>query len=298
MSKSSLNGSSKERLEKKSFKTFCVIGDPVDHSLSPLMHNAAFNFLNLNYSYIAFKVRESELEESIDSLRQINIAGFNVTIPHKVNIINFLDKMSEEAMLAGAVNTVKNENGRFMGYNTDIYGLMTPVEERISNFGGIDVLILGAGGSCRAAIVGLSKKKGIGKVNIANRNQRKLMKVVDLGKTLGLNCIGNDYSDSDKLRELSLKSKLIINTTSLGLEGEPSPLKANYIAKDSIVFDIVYRPVKTDLLKNAKEANATLIFGYEMLLTQGGKAFEIWTGLKPPYEVMKKSLLGLFGDPS
>ncbi len=280
-----------------SSKTFCIIGDPVEHSLSPLMHGAAFKYLNLNYSYIAFKVKLDELKESVESLRDINVAGFNVTIPHKVEIARYLDKLSEEASLAGAVNTVKNENGILVGHNTDINGLMTPIEERLSDFEGLEILVLGAGGSSRAALVGLSRKKRIKSVFVVNRDQDKLSKVIELGNALGLNCIAMDYSNHEKLSNISSRCKLIINTTSVGLKNEKSLVSSESIQNGSIVFDIVYRPVMTDLLECAKRAHAKVIFGYEMLLNQGFESFEIWTGLKAPKDVMKKALLGIFGEP-
>jgi len=289
--------SNQQRTADKSSKTFCIIGDPVEHSLSPLMHNAAFNYLTLNYSYIGFKVKVNELKDSVESLRNIKIAGFNVTIPHKVEIIKYVDKLSEEASLAGAVNTVKNEDGVLVGYNTDIYGIMVPVEERISNFDGIDILILGAGGSSRAALVGLSSKKSIKSVFVANRDQQKLSKVINLGSSLGLNCIPLEYSDDQKLSQISSHCKLIINTTSVGLRNEKSLLKSELMGKESIVFDIIYKPILTDFLKCAKIAKANVIFGYEMLLNQGCKSFEIWTGLSAPKDIMRNSLLGIIGVP-
>jgi shikimate dehydrogenase len=280
-----------------SAKTFCIIGDPVEHSLSPLMHNAAFKYLNLNYSYIAFKVKIDELKESVESLRDINVAGFNVTIPHKVEIARYLDRLSDEASLAGAINTVKNENGKFVGYNTDINGLMAPIEERLSDFEGLEILILGAGGSSRAALVGLSRKKSIKSVFVVNRDKHKLSKVIELGNALGLNCIGLDYSDHKKLSQISSQCKLIINTTSVGLKNEKSLVSYESINNESIVFDIIYRPIMTDLLGCAKRAHAKVIFGYEMLLNQGFESFKIWTGLEAPKDVMKKALFGIFGEP-
>ncbi|MDQ4073187.1 MAG: shikimate dehydrogenase [Thermoproteota archaeon] len=288
----------KPKPEKTESKTFCIIGDPIDHSLSPLIHNSAFAALKLNYSYIAFKVPCDELEGSIDSLRKIGIAGFNVTIPHKVNIIKFLDHLSPEARIAGAVNTVNNENGRLVGYNTDIYGIMAPLEKQKVDFNNLEILILGAGGACRAALVALSSKKnGIKKINIVNRNQEKLEQVLKLGKDLGLNCFPMDYVNPVRLRENSLNSRLIINTTSIGLKNESSPLQKEWINKDALVFDIVYRPIFTDLLDKSKEIGAHIIFGYEMLLYQGARSFEIWTGINAPIDIMKKALLGVFGEP-
>ncbi len=298
MSSPSMGTSNRHVAVDKSSKTFCIIGDPVEHSLSPLMHNAAFKYLNLNYSYIAFKVKVNELKESVESLRDINVAGFNVTIPHKVEIIKYIDKLSDDASLAGAVNTVKNEDGIFVGYNTDIYGLMAPIEERLLNFDGAKILILGAGGSSRAALVGLSRKKGIKSVYIVNRDQQKLSKVIELGNTLGLSCIPMEYSDNKKLSEISSHCELIINTTSVGLKNEKSLLSPESVGNGSIVFDIIYKPIMTDLIECAKSANAKVIFGYEMLLNQGYKSFEIWTGLNAPREVMRKALLGIFGEPN
>jgi shikimate dehydrogenase len=297
MSSLDVDASNQQIAADKSSKTFCIIGDPVEHSLSPLMHNAAFRYLNLNYSYIAFKVKANELKESVESLRHINVAGFNVTIPHKVEITRYVDRLSDEASLAGAVNTVKNENGIFVGYNTDIYGLMAPIEERMPDFQGIEILILGAGGSSRAALVGLSRKKNIKSVFVVNRDQQKLSKVIELGNNLGLNCIPMDYSDHKKLSQICSQCKLIINTTSVGLKNEKCLVSLESIHNESVVFDIIYKPIMTNLLECAKTAHAKVIFGYEMLLNQGYQSFEIWTGLKAPKEVMRKALLGIFGEP-
>ena len=281
----------------KSFKTFCIIGDPINHTLSPLIHNTAFFYLNLNYSYIAFKVSQFDLEDSIHSLKRINAAGFNVTLPHKESIIKYIDGLSEEAKITGAVNTVNNEDGKFIGYNTDIHGIITPIEERRINLDNAQILILGAGGSCRAALVALSKKKGIQNINIVNRDQNRLNKVIELGKKMGLNCSPLDYNDINLLKETSLKSNLIINTTSIGLNNESSPLKSNFMMKNAFVFDIIYRPLYTDLLRNAKEAGSNIIFGYEMLIHQAAKSFEIWTKVGAPINAMKKALFGIFGEP-
>jgi shikimate dehydrogenase len=225
------------------------------------------------------------------------VAGFNVTLPHKVNIINHIDNLSHNAKVTGAINTVNNENGKFVGYNTDIHGVMAPLEERQINFKDMEILILGAGGSCRAALVGLSKKKDIKKINIVNRDQNKLDRVIDLGKGLGLRCNPLNYVNQKTLDDITFNSKLIINTTSIGLNNESSPLQSNFMSKDAFVFDIVYRPVFTDLLNKAKEAGSNLIFGYEMLIHQAAKSFEIWTGIKAPINVMKKALFGIFGEP-
>ena len=283
-------------MERGPAKTYCIIGDPVYHSLSPGMQNAAFNALGLNCSYIAFRVPASELEASVQSLRATKVAGFNVTIPHKVSVMKYLDELDDTAKKASAVNTVNNIEGIFKGYNTDIYGFIEPLRRRKVDFSGMVVLLLGAGGAARAIIAALSEEnRRITKVVIANRDQKKGAGLAEAGSDLGLRCETIPFED---IASVSGEADMIVNATSIGLENEPSPIDSDHIKKGSIVYDIVYRPVVTDLLEQAKFAQATVIYGYEMLLDQGAKAFEIWTGLKAPREAMKKNLLGIFGEPT
>lgn len=275
-------------------KTYCIIGDPVTHSLSPGMQNAAFAALGLNATYIAFRVPISELKESIDSLRAIKVSGFNVTIPHKVSVIKYLDELDSTAKKAGAVNTVKNIEGVLKGYNTDIAGFIEPLRKRKIDFNGMTVLLLGAGGAARAIVAALSEEK-ISKMIIANRDLAKAQDLAKIGGSLGLKCEAIPFDD---VQNHSLSADLIVNSTSIGLANEASPIDYEHIKKGSIVYDIVYRPVVTDLIENAKFAEAYVVYGYEMLLEQGAKAFEIWTGLEAPREAMKKNLLGIFGEPT
>ena len=150
-----------------STKTYCIIGDPIHHSLSPAMQNAAFAAKGLNSSYIAFRVPEAELKDSIESLRSINIAGFNVTTPHKTYVMRYLDEVEGAAKKAGAVNTVNNIEGIFRGYNTDICGFIEPLRKRQVDFRGMHVLLLGSGGAARAVVVALAEENGIAKLVIA-----------------------------------------------------------------------------------------------------------------------------------
>src|SRR5919199_1444148 len=278
-----------------STKTYCIIGDPINHSLSPAMQNAAFNALGLNCAFIAFRVRATELKESIESLRSINISGFNVTVPHKVDVMKYLDELDSTAKKAAAVNTVNNIEGIFKGYNTDIYGFIEPLHRRHVDFGGMQVLLIGAGGAARAILVALSQEEGIAKVVIANRKDERAIWLANMGLNLGLKC---ETIQLDNIQEVSANSDLIVNSTMLGMNNEPSIIDSDHIKKGSIVYDIVYRPVVTDLIENAKYAQATVVYGYEMLVEQGAKAFEIWTGIPAPREAMKKSLLGIFGEPT
>jgi len=277
-------------------KTYCIIGDPVQYSLSPAMQNAAFNSLGLKCTYIAFRVRKCELEESISSLRFVNIAGFNVTIPHKVEVINHVDELDATAKKATAANTVKNVEGIFKAYNTDVYGFIEPLHKRNVSFNGMTILLLGAGGAARAVIAALSEENGISKIIIANRSPRKADEIARIGASLGLEC---ETTDFNSIQQASARSHLIVNTTPIGTtaNGEDSIIDYEHIRKDSIVYDIVYKPVTTNLLENAKYAEAQIVYGYEMLVEQGAKAFEIWTGMTAPRDAMKRALFGSFGEP-
>ncbi len=282
-------------MERVPAKTYCIIGDPVHHSLSPGMQNAAFGALGLNCTYIAFRVPPGELEASIQSLRSIKIAGFNITIPHKVAAMKYLDELDATAKKAGAVNTVNNIEGVFKGHNTDIHGFAEPLRRRKVDFAGMNVLLLGAGGAARAIIVALSEQEGVATVTIANRDQKKAAELARAGENLGLKC---ETTPFERVSHLSPKADMIVNATSIGLSNEPSPVDSDHIKKGSIVYDIVYRPVVTDLIEQAKLAQASVVYGYEMLLEQGARAFEIWTGIEAPREAMKKNLLGIFGEPT
>ncbi len=278
---------------EKSIKTYCIIGDPIEHSLSPAMHNAAFNFLKLGSTYIAYRVAYSELAASICSLKEVRLAGFNVTIPHKTRILKYIDVLDRVASKAGAVNTVQNVDGVLYGYNTDVGGFLRPLAKRGINLNGLNVLLLGAGGAARAVVVALSSKTENLKISIANRNRDRGKELAKIGNTLGANCESFSLQD---VQLLSYRADMIVNTLPLGMYNEKSIIDVQYIPSDSIVYDVVYRPVLTDLLKNAKQAGATLVYGYEMLLEQGAESFQIWTGIPAPLEVMRKSLLGPFGE--
>jgi shikimate dehydrogenase len=277
-----------------STKTYCIIGDPIQHSLSPGMQNAAFAALGLNCTYIAFRVPANELKESIESLRSINVAGFNVTVPHKIEVMKYLDELNASAKKAAAVNTVNNIEGIFKGYNTDIDGFIEPLHRRQVDFKDMQALLLGAGGAARAVVAALSQESGIAKVVIANRDLQKAQELAKIGSGLGLKC---EALPLEKAQDVSPECDMIVNATTIGLKNEQSIIDHEHIKKGSIVYDIVYRPIVTDLIENAKYAQASVVYGYEMLIEQGAKAFEIWTGLQAPREAMKKNLLGMFGEP-
>jgi len=239
-------------------------------------------------------VSKDELEDSINSLRAINIAGFNVTIPNKVEIIKYMNDLDQTAKKANAVNTVINVDGVFKGYNTDIYGFIEPLHRRKVNFDGMKILLLGAGGAAHAIIAALSEEKGIFKIMISNRNQERANELKKMGSTLGLECETAELSNTS---HIASTSNLIINTIPQEMIDKENIIGYQHISKDSIVYDINYKPVITDLIENARYANADVVYGYEMLLEQGAKAFEIWTGINAPRDAMKKALFGIFGEP-
>jgi len=273
---------------KKMPKTFAVIGDPIDHSLSPNIHSAAFRELNLESSYIAYRIPKGELSDGVESLKKIKIDGFNVTIPHKVEMMKYLDKMDESCSIIGAVNTVTNIEGILKGYNTDMDGFLDPFKKKEIKILDTKILLLGAGGAARAIVAGVAKEKAK-HITIANRTLENANNLAQFANKIGLDAdaitiesVGNNLEDYD----------IIINATSIGLKNEPSPISLESIKPETIVYDIVYMPMNTDFLKKAKEKGAKIIYGYEMLLGQAVRAFEIWHGIEAPYNAMKKALLG------
>ena len=269
-------------------KTYAVIGDPIDHTFSPNIHNAAFRELNLDCTYIAYKIPRGELAAGIESLKKIKIAGFNVTIPHKIEMMKYLDSVDEDCSVIGATNTVSVENNQLKGYNTDMDGFLEPIKKRNLTIKDSKVLLLGAGGAARAIVAGFVKEK-TGTITIANRTVSNANLIVQFvhkiggaAKAISLNDVGDSASDYD----------FIVNATSVGLNNESSPISTETINENCTVYDIVYRPINTDLIKKSKEKGANIIYGYEMLLGQAAMAFKIWHGQDAPYDAMKKAILG------
>lgn len=269
-------------------KTFAVIGDPIDHSLSPNIHSAAFRELDLDSSYIAYRIPKGELKEGIEGLKKIKIDGFNITIPHKIEMMKYLDTIDESCSLIGAVNTVENKDGMLKGYNTDMDGFLDPFKKKEFSIKNSRILLLGAGGAARAIVAGFAKEK-IKKITIANRTLTNADNLADFAKRINLN---SDTLDIKDIGESAKNYDIIVNSTSIGLKNEPSPISLNSIDEKTIVYDIVYNPINTDFIKKGKEKGAQIIFGYEMLLGQATRSFEIWHGREAPYNAMKRALLG------
>jgi shikimate dehydrogenase len=259
-----------------------IFGYPIEHTLSPLMHNSAFSELGLDMCYVPFKVSPDDLPDAVQSIRSLNLAGVNVTVPHKENVMPLLDKVDEEAAFIGAVNTITNHEGILTGYNTDGRGFMSSLAEEDVSVDNKNVVIIGTGGAARAISYYLSEKASKLSMFDIDRNKADVL-VSDLGK------IRNNVFVLDSPDDLG-KPDILINATPLGFHtDDPLPFNADIISSEMVVCDLIYR--NTPLLIKASEKGAKTVNGSGMLLWQGVLAFELWTGLKPPVETMRHKLL-------
>lgn len=271
-----------------------LLGHPIKHSYSPLIHNVAFQLLNLDYVFLPFDVPPASLKTSLKGMIALGIKGFNITIPHKENITQFMNNVSEEASIIGAVNTVVNDLGKLNGYNTDVNGIyetLVPFKEEIT---GNEVSVVGAGGAARAVIYTLIRYFKPSTIYLINRTEQR-------AETLKSYFRDKMKYDSFKTRELFppdlidvfKNSKLIVNATSVGMfpdSDDTITSLSNSFAKGQIVFDLVYNPPMTQLLKTAAAEGATTIDGLKMLVHQAAKSFELWTGEIMPVDEIHKTL--------
>lgn len=268
-----------------------IIGDPVEHTMSPAMHNAAFKKLGLDYVYLPFQVKKEELGRAIDGIRALNIRGLNVTLPHKVAVSQFLDELDTPADKIGAINTIVNRNGVLKGYNTDASGFLRALLERGIEPKGKRVVILGAGGASRAISFILAERGA--RLVILNRTWDKAK--LCAGRISGL--FQNEAAalklNTENLATALSQADILVNTTSLGMSPNISetPVTSSLLKPGLIVFDIVYNPIETRLQREAKVAGATVISGLDMLVWQGALAFEQWTGLQAPVELMRAEVI-------
>ena len=268
-----------------------IIGDPIEHTISPAMHNAAFKELGLDYVYVPFRVKRKELNRAINGLRALNIRGLNVTIPHKIAVVPFMDELDGLAEKIGAVNTIVNDGGVLTGYNTDATGFLQALLNTGIEPKGENVVILGAGGASRA-ISFILAEKGANLV-ILNRTLDKARECASMisksfhreAKPLALN--------KGNLVKVLEKADILVNATSVGMSPKINEtlVTSDLIKPGLVVFDIVYNPIKTRLLREAEEAGAKTVSGVDMLLWQGALAFEKWTSAKAPVEVMRAEVI-------
>lgn len=268
-----------------------LIGHPVEHSFSPPMHNAAFMKLGMDYVYTAFDVDPNNLKEAIDGACALNIKGFNVTIPHKIEVMKYLAEIDEIASLIGAVNTIDFKD--LKGYNTDGIGAIKAIGE-VTNVKNKNIVIAGAGGASRAISFYLAKY-GAENITILNRNVDKAQRLAADVLSSGL----IDEVESNSIDSMDLTdSDILINTTPVGMHPnvDDTPIAlASDMHEDLVVFDAVYNPNETGLLKEAIKAGAKPVYGIKMLLYQGAESFEIWTGKKAPIDAMEEALIKTLG---
>jgi len=268
-----------------------IIGDPIEHTMSPVMHNAAFKKLGIDYVYLPFQVRKEELDKAVAGVRALNLRGLNVTIPHKVTIIPFLDRLDPLAEKTGAINTIVNDDGVLTGYNTDATGFLQALLERGIKPEGKSVVILGAGGASRAISFVLAERG----VNLAilNRNLTRAEELAHRVSQVFNREVNALTLNEENLARALASAEILVNTTSVGMfsDIDGTPVPAKLLKKGQIVFDIVYNPIKTRLLREAEEAGASTISGLDMLVWQGALAFKIWTGREAPLELMKEEAI-------
>lgn len=276
-------------------KLTALLGSPVSHSISPLMHNESFRQLGLDYVYLCFDVTEETLPQAVSGLKTCGIRGFNLTMPCKNKIVELLDALSPAAQLIGAVNTVVNDDGRLIGYNTDGIGYMQAVKDAGHNIIGKTITVMGAGGAA-TAICAQAALDGVAKINIFARSTSRFWKRTqtladNINRTLPCQAVLYDNADTQALKIAVGESTLLLNATSVGMAPHT---EASIITDTSlfrpylIVSDVIYNPQETLLLRQAREAGCATFNGMYMLLYQGAEAFRLWTGQNMPVDIIKE----------
>ena len=268
-----------------------VIGDPIGHSLSPTIQNAAFGHLGLDFVFLAFHVKAADLENAMRGMRGLGIHGLNVTMPHKSAVINCLDEVDFTVRFLDSANTILNRDGKLSGFSTDGVGALKALLENSVDLSGKKVLLLGAGGAAKAIAFTLVPE--VGELAILNRSAEKAEALAEtLGHMFNRKVVGGALSPAAIKTNLR-DSDVLVNATSAGMNPNLSQslVAAEWLRSDLAVMDIVYNPVETKLAKDAKAAGAKVISGVEMLIYQGAASFEIWTGRSAPVEVMRRAAL-------
>ena len=275
-------------------KLIGIFGNPIAHTASPRMHNAAFRHLNLNYAYVPFLVQEPELASAVTAIRALNLAGVNVTVPFKEKVLPYLDDLSEAAAKIGAVNTIVNRDGKLVGYNTDGEGFLVALNiEAGVELKGKVVAILGAGGSARGIAFELLRA-GVSRLILINRSEPSLHSLVDHLKIGAYTPIDSVTSADPTAVQLLKNADIVVNTTSAGMSPneETLPIEdTSWLSAHHVLYDIVYKPSETRLMAIAASKGVNVHGGLSMLIGQGAIAFELFTGHKAPYSIMKSAVL-------
>ncbi len=275
-----------------------LIGYPLGHSLSPIIQKAALKHCCIEGDYVLLETSPKEIQGRVEYLKNNDFRGFNVTIPHKVKIIKFLDNIDDFAQKIGAVNTVViSEDKKLSGYNTDVYGFIHAIPEKIrENLQGKKSVIVGSGGAARAVAAGIAEM-GIKKLKIFTL-KTEINKAEDIKQLINKNFPQLEINCSILNEKVDLAGiSLVVNATPVGMEGKFEGISSlsgyslDSLDKNAFVYDIVYKPQKTKLLDLAEKRGFKTLCGLDMLILQGARAFYLWTGKKPPVEVMKKAFL-------
>ncbi len=276
-----------------STKVVGVFGYPVAHSLSPAMHNAAFTALGLNYIYVPFPVPPERIGVAIQSLASLGVVGVNLTIPHKELVLPYIDELTQEAKDIQAVNTVHVVDGRLIGDNTDGRGFWEPLREQGFSIAGETAFVLGAGGAARSVVFRLMREGA--KVVLVNRTRERAERLAQDVANAGVGEIAVISADDAEAVERALRrSKLFVQTTKVGMRpdiGALPEIPISALHSDLTVYDLVYNPVKTRLLEEAEARGCDTMTGVKMLVYQGAIAFQRWTGVFPPTDVMERAVL-------
>ena len=276
-------------------KVLCVIGHPIEHSMSPTMHNAAIQDLELDYIYVAYDVRPDNLEKAVMGFKALNIIGINVTIPHKENIMKYLDEIDPVAQKIGAINTIKNENECLKARNTDAAGGKQALKTAGCKTQGKNVLFLGSGGVSRALCYVLAEE--VNKIVLTDIiEERAITLAKEIKHSTGANIEG--FASEDQVLKQQINDiDILINATPIGMypKGFNTPISKEILHSDLFVFDVVYNPLETQLMKDAANIGCKTLGGLDMLVNQGAIAFEWWTGKKPNITLMKKKIIEFLG---
>lgn len=274
-------------------KLICLLGSPIEHSISPQMHNEAFKMLELDYRYLAFDVNEKNLKTAVEGLKVLGVKGFNLTMPNKNLICNLLDDLSIEAKMTGAVNTVLNDNGKLIGYSTDGIGYMKALQSNGFDITNKKMTMIGAGGASSSICVRAALDK-VSEIDIFSRQNSFVDRTLNIIENIKkyTDCKVNFYNLSDKtrLRQSIKESSILVNGTPVGMYPNTEKSVIDDISmfhKDLIVSDLIYNPKMTKFLKDAQNVGCKVINGLDMLLYQGAEAFKIWTGKEMPVEHIK-----------
>ncbi len=281
---------------KGSTKVCAVIGDPIEHSLSPLMHNAAFQALGLDFAYVAFNVKD--VGQAIEGVRGFGVKGLSVTIPHKVEVMKYLDEITPLAKRIGAVNTVTNNNGRLIGTNTDGFGALNAIE-KLDKTDGKSIAFLGVGGAARGVAFTIACERSPRNIAFLHRDEDKQMAqdlIDDIRKCTEIPITAASLKPDDISNVLS-QSDIIINTTPIGMSPKVDEclVEESMLSERHLVFDVIYNPAKTLLLQRAEKRSARIINGVPMFVNQGAEQFRLWTEKQPPVDVMLHAVESALG---